>query len=397
MNDVELSIRMTADAQDAAAAMEDVGDAAKRMGDDVEAGSRSADAASERLDGVAESADGVASKGAQAAGALTGLGDLVGGKFGTAMMTGGIAMQAFADAGDLVNVVTESNIVRKAKDIVVTTAHRTATIASAVATRTMAAAQKVLNIAMAASPIGLVVLAVVALIAGFVLLYKRSERFRAIVHAVMDAAQRAIAATLAVLRKVGSYISGGLTATWRALQRVAQLVWKGIQLYIKVVVTAIKLYLTVYKTVALAVWNAVRDAAVRVWGAIRDYISGRVDAIKTMATTIREKFAEAWTAIKEKALDAFDKVTSPIRDAIDLVESLLDKISNIKLPDLNPLNKIPGLGRVATTVPGSASSSASSAGTVINITVNAGVGDPLAIADTISTVLTRRAKYLGAI
>lgn len=56
---------------------------------------------------VGDSSDEVASKGAQAAGALAGLGDLVGGPFGGAMAAGGIGLQAFADAGDLVNAAIE--------------------------------------------------------------------------------------------------------------------------------------------------------------------------------------------------------------------------------------------------------------------------------------------------
>lgn len=395
MNDVELSIRMTADAQDAAAAMDDVGDAALRMGDDVERGSRNADAATERLDNVAESADGVASKGAQAAGALSGLGDLVGGKFGSAMVVGGVAMQAFADAGDLVNVVTESNIVRKAKDIVVTTAKRTADLASAAASKTMAAAQWALNAAMSANPIGLVVVAAIALVAAFVLLYKRSERFRAIVHAVMAASRAAVMALWDVLKKVGDYIGGALSATWRVLQRAAQLAWRGIQLYIRVVVTVIRTYLTVYKTVATAVFNAVKDVALRVWAAIKTYVGTQVAIIKTVATTLRDKFADVWRAIKDKALGAFDAITGPIQDAIDLVQRLLDKIADIDLPDLNPLHHLPGLGRAAVGSSTTAGVSSSITPVVININVEAGIGDPIAIAATVQSVLQRRNVFLG--
>ncbi|HVQ96137.1 MAG TPA: hypothetical protein VMU51_34270 [Mycobacteriales bacterium] len=48
----------------------------------------------------------------------------------------------------------------------------------------MALAQTVLNVVLAANPIGLVVLAVVGLVAGLVVLYKRSEAFRSIVQAI---------------------------------------------------------------------------------------------------------------------------------------------------------------------------------------------------------------------
>ena len=398
MNDVELAIRLTADANDAAAAMDEVGDAAIRMGNDVDAGTRDADAASNRLDGVADASDNVASKGAQAAGALSGLGDLMGGPFGAAMVVGGTAMQAAADAGDLLNVVTESNIVRKAKDIVVTTTQKTVQLATAAATRVMTAAQWALNAAMRANPIGLAITAAIALAALFVLLYKRSDRFRAIVQSVMAASKRAIDIVWKALQVVGKVVAVYLVTQWKVYKAVVLGVWKAIQVAIRIVFAAIKLYLTAYKTVALAVWSAVREAAVRAWGFIRDYVSDRVKAVRDLARTISDKFATAWTSVKDKGRAAFDALTAPVQRIIDMVESVLDKISKIKLPDLNPLN-----GRVA--VPGSVNSTgvpavvSSSTGTpvTININVTAGVGDPIAIAAQISQVLSRRATYLGSV
>jgi len=63
-------------------------------------------------------------------------------------------------------------------------AQRVATIAATVATRAAAAGQWLLNAAMTANPIGLIILAIVALVAGFILLYTQCEWFRAGVDAV---------------------------------------------------------------------------------------------------------------------------------------------------------------------------------------------------------------------
>lgn len=158
------------------------------------------------FDSTASHADDVASKGSQAAGALSGLGDLVGGKFGAAMVVGGTAMQGFADAGDLVNVITESNIVKKIKDIAVTGAHKVATIASTVATGAQAIAQRALNAAMKANPIGLVVAAIALLVGGLILAYNKSDTFRGMVNKVaavmVDWKDKALGA-------IGSYSDGG--------------------------------------------------------------------------------------------------------------------------------------------------------------------------------------------
>lgn len=163
----------------------------------MDGAAKSARASGERIDAAfdstAEHADNVASKGAQAAGALTGLGELIGGPFGAAMQTSGIAMQAAADGGDLLNVVTDSAIVRKIKDTAVTAAQTTATVAqtaaqkaAAIGTKVWTGAQWLLNTALTANPIGIVVVAIAALVAAVIIAYKKSDTFRAIVTTAFD-------------------------------------------------------------------------------------------------------------------------------------------------------------------------------------------------------------------
>lgn len=71
-------------------------------------------------------------------------------------------------------------------------AQQVAMVASSVAAKALAAAQWLVNAAMEANPIGLVVAAIAALAAGLIYAYKHSETFRSIVngafHAVSDAA-----------------------------------------------------------------------------------------------------------------------------------------------------------------------------------------------------------------
>lgn len=71
-------------------------------------------------------------------------------------------------------------------------AQKIAMVASAVATKAVTAAQWLWNIAMMANPIGLIILGVVALIAGIVLLWKNSETFRMIVTTAFNAVWGAI-------------------------------------------------------------------------------------------------------------------------------------------------------------------------------------------------------------
>jgi hypothetical protein len=155
-----------------------------------------------KIDGAfnstAESADNVASKGSQAAGALSGLGGLAAtqggtiGALGGAMATAGIATQALADSGDLLNVVTESNIVKGAIQKAQLVGSTIATYATAAATKSYAAGQWLLNAALDANPIGLLVIGLVALAGGLILAYKKSETFRNIVNGAFGAVTKVV-------------------------------------------------------------------------------------------------------------------------------------------------------------------------------------------------------------
>lgn len=191
-----VTIAFLGDTHDLTNATGDVSRAVKSAADDVVKSGRKIDGA---LEGTAGHADNLASKGSQAAGGLSGLGDLAAqqggviGALGGTMMTAGIATQALADSGDLLNVVTESTIVKKGLDKVATIGSTVATIAGTAATKAATAGQWLLNAALSANPVGLIVIGLVALVAGLVIAYKKSETFRNIVngafHAVSGAAK----------------------------------------------------------------------------------------------------------------------------------------------------------------------------------------------------------------
>lgn len=297
MSGKPVKIAILADSRDAVKGFDKASDAAKETGD--------------RFDSVAESSDRVASKGAQAAGALSGLGDLVGGKFGAAMQTAGVAMQAAADSGDLLNVVTESNIVRKIKDTATTAAQTTATIAktaadkaAALAARGWAAAQWVLNAAMSANPIGLVVVAIGLLVGAFAFAMTHSQKFREIVIGVWDKIK---AATVAV---------------WNFMSGLIKTVVSGI-------VVAVRFYFNTYKAIILGVWNAVRVATSAVWNGIRTAVTSTlstvVSAITGLQGRITRAMSKAATWLVETGKDIVRGLISGIgKLAGDVTDALLN-------------------------------------------------------------------------
>jgi hypothetical protein len=214
-----------------------------------------------------------------------------------------------------------------------------------VATAAWTAAQWLLNAALDANPIGLVIIAVAALAAGLVIAYQKSATFRQICAAALDAVKVAVDAVVSAFQSL-------LGAAQSAYNWVVGH-WK----------------------VALFAFGPL--------GAAVSLIASNFDAIKAAAVA------------------AFDAITggvgaavSAIKSAIGWVDSLLDKISRIHMPHIPGLGSI-GLSAPAPGTPGvatQAGSSGSSGGTTVNVY---GAIDPEGTARAIERVLRNHDRRLG--
>lgn len=277
-----------------------------KIGGQFDEAAADAKAAGGKIDGALDStaghADNVASKGAQAAGALSGLGELVGGPFGAGMQAGGVAMQAFADAGDLANVVLESKIVRTIKDTAVTAAQTVATLAKSAADKVAAASAKVwaasqwaLNAAMSANPIGLIILAIAALVAGIVIAYKKSDTFREIVDKAFAAVRSATSTLWSVVRPILGHVGDAISAVGGIVTGLKQTVanaFGDIVAFIRGVPGKIKDLGSNFKDAGGAligkIIEGIRDGAgfiggiaTSIWNGVKQMINGAIDAINS--------------------------------------------------------------------------------------------------------------------
>ena len=172
---------------------------------------------------------------------------------------------------------------------------------SAASARTIATRTGSLNAAMTANPIGLVVLAIVALVAVIVLLWVKCEGFRKVVLAVWNALQV------------------GAVAAFNAIKTVVVTVWNAI------------------RSATIAVWNGIRAALATAWAAVTrvfDFtllglVIKNFDKIKAVALSVAGAIRGAW-----------DAVWSFISGIISKITGAWSKVSGI-------LSHIPGLGGLA--------------------------------------------------
>lgn len=210
MNDIELALRMTADVADVDRAFDSVGSSAKAMGSDVEAASDKAARSAGGLDKVAGSADNLDDKAGRATGALGALSsgfELVGmEKYATGLQSASMATDFFSGVGQSATLVLESQRLAQIKSTVATARATVVTTAQTAATKAMTVAQRALNLVMRANPLGLAIVAATALVALFVLLYKRSETFRDVVNSAGRIASQALGWVVDKAQDIGKWL-----------------------------------------------------------------------------------------------------------------------------------------------------------------------------------------------
>lgn len=286
--------------------MDDVGRAALDMGSKVDQGAAKAESAMGGISGAADNLDDKAGKATGALGALSSGFELVGlEKYAGALQGAAMATDFMSGASQALTLVMDLDIVKKATSTATTIGHTVATKASAAAAKASAAAQWLLNGALSANPIGLVVVALVALAAGVVVAYKKSETFRDVVDTAFATAKSAISGVVDVVSDLVGWFRDKVPPALSTLKDKAS-----------TLLEAAFLPLTTTMTVA---------------GNVVDFF--------------RDKVPPAIEAMKNKVVPFLDAVVAPIKTAYDTMTNLVDKIAKIDFPDLPKLPGLPFNGR----------------------------------------------------
>lgn len=173
-------------------------------------------------------------------------------------------------------------------------------------TKVLAAGQAVLNAVMAANPIAIVILAVVALIAGITLLWKKNEGFRNFVIGAWEA------------------IAGAATAAWNGIKAAAAVVFSWLKAIARAVFGVLRVYFLVYKTVAIAVFRAIKAVATTAWNGIKAVVSAVVNAIRTYINAIRTVATAVFRAIRTIAATAFNGIKATVSNVMSAIRTVLN-------------------------------------------------------------------------
>jgi hypothetical protein len=174
-------------------------------------------------------------------------------------------------------------------------AHKVASLASAAASKALAAAQWLLNAAMSANPIVLVVIALAALVAGFIVAYNKVTWFHNAVDAMANAAVAAFNWLLGGAQTVFNWIKGN----WPLLLGILG-----------------------------GPFGAAAALIITHFDKIKGVATGAFNAIKSAAQTVG-------SVVSNSIVGAFNAVKSAIQGAIDTVNNLISSVKSIPTDIIN--------------------------------------------------------------
>ena len=199
------------------------------------------------------------------------------------------AFMAVQAAGGLVKYIAQMNIVQAV-------------------TKTWTAVQWLLNSAFLANPITLVIIAIVALVAIIVIAWKKSETFRNIVIGAWNAIKAATSAVWGFIKNVLSTVWGWIKtagmayfnayktvilAVWNAIKVATSAVWNFIKGLVVGAAGAIKSAVTgalnTIKSLWSSVWNGAKSLITTVWNGIKSGISSGISGVISLISGLKNR------------------------------------------------------------------------------------------------------------
>ncbi|WP_156459340.1 tape measure protein [Microbacterium sp. Leaf436] len=194
-----------------------------------------------------------------------------------------------------------------------------ATIAANTAARVAAAGQWLLNAAMTANPIGLIIAAIVALVAGLVWFFTQTELGQAIWGEFTRFLGEAWANIVSVATTVFTALASFFTDVWNGIVDVVTTVWNNVSGFLgpifDFIATLIRVYvetwvniILVMAAVLVTIWNGIVSVVTTVWNAIVAFLGPIVEFIVGMVVGYFTGLWAFWVAVWTGVVDFFTGV-----------------------------------------------------------------------------------------
>lgn len=200
-------------------------------------------------------------------------------------------------------------------------------------------AQWALNAAMSANPIGIIIAAITALVAAFVVLWNKSEAFRDFFTTMWEVSKEDVAAAWEFISGVFVEAWEIIKETWDTVEDFFLDIWDGIK-------NAFKTAKDWLSGVFTGAWDNVKDA----WDNVKDFFSDIWEGIKDVFSGVGDFFKDVFEGAKNAIKTVWDGlaaiVKAPINVLIDGLNLFIKGLNKIQIPDW-----VPGVGGYGINIP----------------------------------------------
>ena len=209
------------------------------------------------------------------------------------------------------------------------------------------AAQWALNVAMTANPIGIVIVAIGALVGAFIVLWNKSEGFRNFwinlwekVKAIVTSAWEGIKAGFEKIKNGISAVKEKVSTMWNGVKEKTSELWGGVKNAVSEKLNNIKSAYDAHggglKGATFAAIEGVKEYYRTGYDAINQLTGGKlgevVNAVGVKMEAVKSKFGEAFGNVKNTVMTIFENIKNGIVEkitaAVDTVKNVFTKISD---------------------------------------------------------------------
>lgn len=209
------------------------------------------------------------------------------------------------------------------------------------------AAQWALNVAMTANPIGIVIVAIGALVGAFIVLWNKSEGFRNFwinlwekVKAIVTSAWEGIKAGFEKIKNGISAVKEKVSTMWNGVKEKTSELWGGVKNAVSEKLNNIKSAYDAHggglKGATFAAIEGVKEYYRTGYDAINQLTGGKlgevVNAVGVKMEAVKSKFGEAFGNVKNTVMTIFENIKNGIVEkitaAVDTVKNVFNKISD---------------------------------------------------------------------
>lgn len=196
-------------------------------------------------------------------------------------------------------------------------AHKVATIASTIATNTMAAAQAALNFVMSLSPITLIIIGITALIATIILLWNKCEWFRNLCIGLFEALKVGWDVTINFFKNI-----------WESFVAAFKVAWDMAVLYFKVQIAAWKMAFEVVVNGIKFIWEGACNIIKNAWTVIVSFLKSSWEGWKSIFQVVGSTISSIWKGITNGISSVWDGVISGVKSAWNGIISPFQNVVN---------------------------------------------------------------------